>query len=307
MYSHEQHSSLIFAIEKAQSLAQKRSPRLAPFDLDLTWELTGPSLVTSHTCKSHLIDLLRDVVGEEKIARLTEHGKHPTVPRYSGKMERFHLHSEGPLTAHTKRNGDTVYFRDGSLPEVKLYWTLPPQEIEALSEETKLQFLIDPMYEESIKGVVKKLQKLEWYFINLAFPKQIETYRDSLLEQIKYHYDKFSSISAEISDKKANKTASFGSYLVNSLFSPPKNESDRTLKYQLMESDRFLNMIYSAIADGYSLALDPQEEDDVVAVISYLPDAAKEKICAILERDFIKTHSDWIDTTHQEIPNMAHQ
>ncbi len=194
IYPHEQFSRLIYATENIKAEQQGREARLKPFELRLSWGLFGPSLALSQNCKTQALSLLSYVLSKEQIERLTEYGEHPTVPRRSGPMESIFFHSTGPLREHRKSSGDVVHYRDLKDPGVKLYWTVPPQELEALSEETIKLLQIDGEYCEEVKAIVRKLQRLEWLLINSNLPEKYRPYKDELINKVVGCYKAFSFI-----------------------------------------------------------------------------------------------------------------
>lgn len=249
IYPYEQYSLVIYELERKKALEEKRESRLKPFDFQLSFDLSGLNLKKSHTCKSQGLTLLNGILSQEQIARLTEHGQHPTIPRYSGNTEKLFLHSTGPLLQHEKSNGDVVYYRDAKDPDVKLYWTLPPQEIEVLSEETSKNFLVDEEYCDEVKVVISRLQRLEWLFRNAPLPEKYHQYKEDLLEELVDLYQSFSVIDTK-QDKQ--KISGFQGYAL-SLFSIPRGEHEKSLQSKIKQAKMIFNMLYMAIIDHWEI------------------------------------------------------
>ncbi|HAT1660096.1 TPA: hypothetical protein JAZ42_08270 [Legionella pneumophila] len=302
IYPHEQFSRLIYATEKIKAEQQGREARLKPFELRLSWGLFGPSLALSQNCKTQALSLLSYVLSKEQIERLTEYGEHPTVPRRSGPMEPIFLHSTGPLREHRKSSGDVVHYRDLKDPGVKLYWTVPPQELEALSEETIKLFQMDEEYCEEVKAIVRKLQRLEWLLINSNVPGKYRLYKDELINKVVECYKAFSIIEPK---REEPKTGGWYGWAL-SLFSAPRNAEERTLQDKIKKAKSLFNTIYMAIVDNYQIDDDapienqntlPYEETGdnrfenmVEAVASYLSRKDKINLCKIIGRTYCEDH-----------------
>lgn len=287
IYAHEHISHLIYSLEKLKAEQNKRESRLKPFELRLSWGLTGPGFHHSYTCKSQALALLSNVLSEEQIARLTENGKHPTIPRYSGPMESFSLHSTGTLRQHTKASGQVVYYRDFKDPGVKLYWTLPPQELEALTQETIDLFALPDDYCDDAKKLVRRLQHLEWFLRNVTVPVGYEHYKAGLIEQVVVAYKAFSVIEP----KSPANTSSSWNNLAYSLFSWPRNEDERTLQNNIHHGKMLLNSLYMAIVDQWRIeeGEDPRDLNNsaLEAIASYLTERDQELLCRIIGRTYV--------------------
>jgi len=154
IYSYEHHSPTIFSIEKMKARNEGRPPRLEPFEIKPTLTLGGPAINQSLNCKTRVVSLLTDILSAEQINRITENGKHPSLPRYSGRLEHIYLHSSGPVREHKKSSGETVYYRDLADEGVHLHWTLPPQEIETLSDDTRDLLSLSKEYCNEVKQTI---------------------------------------------------------------------------------------------------------------------------------------------------------
>lgn len=194
IYPYEDISPEIFRAEKEKAAQEHREPRLQPFELNPSFNLRGLGFETAHTCKSQAIKLLSTVLTQQQIDRLTENGHHPTVPRFSGKMEDIYLHSSGPLRVHTKKSGEQVFYRDAQDADVALYWTLPPQELEA-TEETMKRFKLDEQTCVEIKTMIRKLQGIEWVLRNSkASTPESEPIKQELIKHTIEQYTQFFNI-----------------------------------------------------------------------------------------------------------------
>lgn len=303
IYSHEQSSRLIFDTEKIRAENQGREPRLKPFEINPTIGWSGPSLSQSFTCKSQTIRMLEGILSQAQINRLTEHGKHPAVPRYSGPMEPLALYSEGPLKRHRKANGSAVYFRDGADPKVKLRWTLPPQEIEILSEETSRMVTLPPEHLPAIRRLCKPLQRVEWVFINAELASEYEPYRQGLIDLIRTTYQAFS----KPEPKEPLQALSGWRGLLHDLFSIPRNQYEATLMAKIKQGNMLLNALYMAIVDNWQIDVNAPCEDfphadktqetclyenPLEAVAAYLHENDKIQVCRILGRSYVHPEDD---------------
>ncbi|KTD79233.1 hypothetical protein [Legionella waltersii] len=326
IYSHEQFSNLIYKIELIKAEQQKREPRLKPFELRMSLGWTGPSLSCSSTCKTQSISLLSKVLSKEQIDRLTEEGKHPSVPRFSGQDERIYLHSTGPVREHKKASGDVVYYRDFKDPDVKLYWTVPPQEIETLSDETLNLLGVDSEHCDEVKGLVRKLQRSEWLIRNTKLPEKYQSYQKALIEQIVLTYREFSTIEPK---KPEPKVSGWYGYAL-SLFSAPRNEEEKKLFIKIRNAKMLLNSLYMAMVDDWKindkLPMEPavyksykasSEEqkglsesqetpidlaNPIESVVCYMSTKDKINLCQILGRRYVEPVSEDDDECEESLP-----
>lgn len=248
IYPYEHHGRVINYLENNRAQETKSPPRLKPFTIDLGFSITGPDLTRSHTCKSQIIELLQDVITSDQIARLTQDGQHPTVPRLSGKMEKIYLHSEGPLSEHKRRNGELAYYRDGNSPEVKLYWSFPPQEIVPLSEETLQLTQQNPNDADEAKTLISALQKIEWILINANLASQHENDKHALISKIRHAYEAFAII-PPVDWKKPRVTGLKGA--IYSLFHQPINENETVLFKSIARAKYILEKIFYTLSDQW--------------------------------------------------------
>lgn len=298
IYSHEHLSKHIYVFEKIKAQQQERPSRLKPFEFNLSLTLWGPSLSKSHTCKSQLIELLTGILSPKQLLRLTEQNKHPTIPRFSGPMEKIFLHSTGPFLIHEKTSGEKVHYRDLSSPDIKLFMTIPPQEMEA-SESTVRLFKIQD-HDKRVKQVVRKLQNIEWIIIDATIPEQYESYRKHLQQKIVDCYTSFSTVAPKSSPISVD---GWMGYLY-SIFSVPRDKDEQKLLEKLQSAQVLLNNLYMAIVDDWTIdselpaefELDTIEQGEsetlplfnpIEALASYLTIKDQKKLCKVLNRSFI--------------------
>ncbi|VEG90851.1 hypothetical protein [Legionella spiritensis] len=301
VYPHEGLSHHIYNIERA-----KKSNRLSPFDIQIDWTLFGPSLKRSHTCKSQILSLLQGIIPDDQIDRLTENGKHPTVPRYSGKMEDIYLYSEGPMRKHIKSSGEEVLYRDLNDEGVAMFWAVPPQLVVPLSDDTTEQLKISEEYCPDVKKAVAKLLKLEWLFYNADIPNKYEPYRRDLIQRIHDCYDCF----ARIEPKQPSPTIGGFQGYCYSLLNQPRNRDEKILLEKLARARWLFNALYMAAVDGWTIrdhipsetqirekspVVNPYKEEEEIpdynpleALASCLTDEDRKKLCAILGRTYIE-------------------
>lgn len=240
IYPHEKYSRIIYDLEKVKALDEKRSSRLLPFELQCKLTMFGLSASDSFSCKSGVLSLLSKVLTPEQINRLTENGKHPTVTKYSGPMEVFYLYSAGPCAYFAAEN---IYYRRKEDAGVKLYWTLPPQEIEALDNDTERMVRISQQYVDDVKKVIQKLQCLEWLFINVKIPECYRLIKNKLIERIRTHYQLFSVIT-DVSKKDT--ALSDWQRMFHQVFSLPTNKEVVALCDNIKQAESCVNSIYAA-------------------------------------------------------------
>lgn len=293
IYPHEDNSLLIYQLENLRAKQYKRESRLKPFELRLSWSLWGPSLKQSSTCKSQVIRLLSHVLSPEQIARLTENGKHPTVPRFSGPMETIYLHSTGPLRQHIKSSGQVVHYRNKTEdPAVKILWTVPPQEIEVLSEDTIKLLDIDSSYIDEVKQVVSRLQQLEWLFRNADLPEQFNKIKADLIEQIIARYKPFSIIEPKQDEVVTSGVTGF----IYSLFSLPRSSTQQRVQTDIKHAKWLINSLYMAVVDHWSFPESTDEDSLPEALAAYLTTQDQQRLCKIIGRtycddEFLEEHA----------------
>lgn len=274
IYPYEDSSLDIFAAEKAQARVEGRVSRLKSFELQVSWSMWGPHLRQASTCKSLLIEtLLSHVLTKEQINRITEQGKHPSVPRFSGPMETLYLHSRGPLCAHTKHSGEVIRYRDREKkPGVRLIWTVLPQNLDA-TEETKNLFKFSYNYRDGVKKTVKKLQGLEWLILNAVLPTEYEDFRQQLLHKIIEYYSNFSFITAKT---PAAELSDMNLFRFKLWFAPPTAE-EQILREKMGKAEGLFHSLHAAIIEERVDILHPE-----TALAAYLPQEAQIKICDLL-------------------------
>lgn len=274
IYSYEHLSPSIFALEKVKATNQNRDPRLKEFKL---------SCGGMRTCKVQIVELLEGILTPEQVARVR--GQSAAIPRLSGKLEKMYLHSVGPTRTHTKSSGQAVLYRDQKLdPEVKLYWTFPPQEIETISDETRRFLEIKNENVDSIKNVISQLQRVEWFFKNATIPAKYENYREELLAIIHDQFEVFSILEPKAESRTDNNTWS-NSML--SLFSQNIDEGDQDLMSKYDDAKYLLTSLYFAMVDGWDLE-DENDDPDVEELAAYLPENEMRQLCSILGRSYME-------------------
>ena len=246
-YSLEHESRRIYHHEIEKAKKDHREPRLYEFSLT-------PSPY-AHTCKRHVLDLLKDIITPHQLNRIS--GTHPAITRMSGSLERIYLHSAGPLHDHQSSSGNVLHFRENN--DARLYWTLPPQEFEALSQETKDWLTIPDHQRHAAKNIIRQLQSLEWFLLNSILDEQHHELRDTLINKTIELYEAFALIDPE--KPLVKKTESISSW---HLFSKHKQIDDVNIVTKLDNAKKFINSILM------SLSHDPHTDQRISAFISLL-------------------------------------
>lgn len=298
VYKEEAYSRQIFEIEQIKAKIEGRPSRLKPFDFHLSFGLWGPSLKNSNTCKTRAVALLEGILTEEQLAPF----KNSSFPRMIQGLESILLHSEGPLRIHTRASGKEIFYRDQKLDkEVKLYWSVPPQYFDALSEETVNLFEIDEDYREEVKYLVSQLQRLEWVIRNASLPRQYQKHKEELIQQIIACYKAFAQIEPK-SETKIN--GWHGSFLF--LLSLPRSKEEKKLQGKIQHAKTLLNSLYMAIVDNWTFDEDFEtssgEEDTPETLVSYLPREEKKKICKIMGRSYLENDEEADVTPRALVP-----
>lgn len=307
IYADERYGPFFLTLENQQAQQSNYSPRLKPFDLKIRPSLWGLDLTQSHTCKSRAMEVLQGILPQKHIDRLTENGKHPTVPRLSGKQEHIYFHSEGTLHKHTRSSGQAVHFRNHKDEGTKLYWTLPPQELIPLpGSRIKEQLGISPDYCKEVKQVISQLQQIEWLFINAVLPENYEPYRQQLITIIRDHFSDF----ATIENTNNLQVEGFKGYLFY-LFNQPRNHKEMELLDKIAAAKELLNTLYAAVVDDWEIHdnsiasnnpvvdtelhdtnlaanKENEEDNDSEALAAYLTIADKKALCKILRRPYLQ-------------------
>lgn len=300
-YPQESLSKHIYAIEKAKAEEEKREPRLSPFEIRYS---LFSCLNRSYTCKSLTMKLLDGILSKEQLAGLSKHGWNQAIPRYSGPMESIFLHSVGPLKPYTKRSGETVYNRDDKNPETKLYWTIPPQEVDFLNESTKAQFSLPADYIDEAKSAVKRLQALEWLFYNAPIDSKYKIYTDGIVEKIKSLYSAFSD---SHTDKTAAKATGVEAYFLR-LLHLPSNHSEQGIAQRVKAARYFFNALYMTMVDDERIddsipcELDIEESYDgkynpLESLACHLPQKFQKQLCRVIGRTYVKPEALAVNTT----------
>ncbi|MFT4059693.1 MAG: hypothetical protein QM652_09110 [Legionella sp.] len=283
-YLHEKYSRIIFAEEKNKAKENGTEPRLKPFDFILSWNSWRPTLLTSHTCKTEAVDILKTVLSDAEIKPYLAH----TFPRaVSGGMEYIYLHSSGPLKEHIKESQQRVYFRDRETPGVKLTWTIPPQNISALPEsKIKSLFAIDEEYCDEVKALASKLQRLEWLFRNAEFSAEHEWCRGKLLARIIAGYRTFSVCQTAGKDEKPSGVRGLAFWLM----SIPKNKEQKNWQEKINKGNFLINCLYTAITEGWRFEQGMATNNNPYTLgilASYLSVSEQKKLCQIINRTYV--------------------
>ncbi len=295
-YAYEHLSPLIFEYEKNKSKNKNQPSRLKPFDFTLStewrssewWESYvrdplknlgvkvphvgwwGLHLRDSQNCKVLMLDLLQDILTENQINSLTVNGTHPSVPRLSGPSEDLSLYCTGDLNSIKKRDGSAAYFHDcfGYKEEtnVRCYFAIPPQHLDA-QEETKKLLAIESHLYPGVKKIVEKLLKLRWFLINEGLSEN-----SSLLKQLIQHVTHFATIDPErpALEHHNSLVARFGLQGFFSVKAPCNTN------LFLRKATGFLDLIYQVIA----------EEQNELTDISGLSIEQKKKLCDFLGKSY---------------------
>lgn len=235
IYSHEQYAPEIYKLEKALSAQEGRESRLKPFDLAINqW---GPNLKQSNTCKSRAVGLLDGILTQQQMARLTQH---PTVPRRSGPMEDLYLYSSGPLHSHTKANGKKVHFRKMEDEGVRLFWAIPPQEMEYFSEEADA-LKMDAEELSEAKLIVGQLIRLEWVVRNADVEDKYQQDKTKLIEKLNQCYQCFATLKDKKEELPSKKSIFY------QFFSPSKTPSKTWMDNAIEHTKHFLLGIDSRV------------------------------------------------------------
>ncbi|KTD74357.1 hypothetical protein [Legionella tucsonensis] len=310
IYKEEAYSRQIYEIEQIKAKMEGRPSRLKPFDFHLSvgfkkvgffgiefW-LPIPSLENSNTCKTRTVSLLEGILTEKQLAPF----KSSSLPRFISGLEPVLLHSEGTLRPHTKSSGKQVFFRNWEDKDVKLYWSVPPQCFDSLSEDTVDLFNIDAEYRNEVKYIVCKLQSLEWAIRNASLSKKYQEdeaknyltkYKDDLADLVVRCYREF----AIIEPKKDTKISGWQGFALF-LFSAPRSKEEKKLHAKIHQAKMLFNSIYMAIVDEWKIDKDypsetssPEDERDynpLEAVASYLSKRDKKNLCEIIGRNYIE-------------------
>lgn len=297
IYPHEHNSRLIFAIEKLKAAQDQRTSRLKPFELDVNIGWGGPYIPEHcNNCKSQSVSLLTGILSESQINRLTENGKHPSFPRWSGKTESIYLHTRGPLDSHKKSSGQTLYFRDGKREDVQLFWTITPQVFEALDETTEDLLRVDDDFVDELKHIASTLQKLEWFFRNSTLTQYDEQHKPLLLD---YLVETYQGLCKVCLNYQPEKEANWAYGLA--LFSEPRNMHQKVLRTVVEEVRQFFNHLYLAAVDNWEIddslpmenqeqtasGTEPTEYNVIESLAGYLTPKDKKDLCSILNKTYV--------------------
>lgn len=273
-YAFEHLSQLIYKIECLKADLEQREPRLKYFRV-----LCGGS----RNCKMQVLELLQGILTPAQVARVR--GWSAKVPRWSGRMEKIYLYSTGPLHEHRKRSGDVIRFRDAKQDkdQVKLFWTLPPQELETQYGETRRFLKLSDEYCYQAKQVVAQLQQLEWFFINVTLDDKYTDLKKKLIYRIHESYEAFSKV--DPSCVYTNDNSWSASFL--SLLSIPRDEHEKLLAQKIHQAKMLMLGLYSAVVDRWETDMDILQED-IEGLAALLPVDKQKELCDILGRTYLE-------------------
>lgn len=287
IYPHEHLGPIIYQLEQIKAQQKGLESRVKPFNARFRFGWTGPDISKSHNCKSQAIELLSTVLTAQQIDRLTEKGKHPTIPIYSGRMESIHLFSTGKLHVFQKSSGEMVHYRRAD--DIALWFTIPPQECEFIAEDTKALFTLDKIYCQQAKSAVRKLQKLEWFLLSAQVSEKSEAMKKSLLAEVTQSYQDFACIRPLNRDPKNTLVPS----TVLAFFKIPNTDLQISLQSKLQKVTSLFNTLSSAIADE---SCDGEGAD---GGLSYLSMVDQQKICKIIGQTYVQPKS-WEASTFEK-------
>lgn len=309
IYREEAYSRQIYEIEQIKAKIEGRPSRLKPFDFQLSlgyqrvaffgfefW-LPFPSVEKSNTCKTRAVSLLEGILTEKQLAPF----KNSSLPRFIPGLEPILLHSEGTLRPHTKTSGKQVFFRNWKDKDVKLYWSVPPQAFDPLSQSSYNLCRIDADYQHEVKKIVSQLQRLEWAIRNASLDEMYQSakdnlnqYKNDLADRIMNCYRKFSTI-----EPKSEVKISGWQGFALSLFALPRSEEGAKLQFKIYEAKMLLNSVYMAIVDRWEIFNDYPSETSTVedakdynaleALASYLSSEDKKILCEIIGRSYLES------------------
>lgn len=273
-YQYEHESQRIYQHELKKAQDEQRSPRLHEFSL-FFW-------MGAHTCKAQILKLLYGVITPEQYQRIM--GWHLAVPRLSGTMENIYLHSTGPLSQHQKRSGQMAHYRKAA--DAKLYWTLAPQEVETLSQDTYHLFKIHAEHCEEVKHIIRQLQKLEWFFRDAILADVFTVHRNNLIEKIVRLYESFATLEPKKSQVAKNDWSSFWRWMA----SQPRDVDEKILIDKMNQAKGFIHSLYMAVVDNWDLDTISQDPE---ALVQCLNEGQQKELCELIGRAFIKPEKDF--------------
>lgn len=274
IYPYEHKSNEIYQWEIDQARVENRKPRLKAFTIKPTFSLFGGvALNQSRTCKTQSLKLLKGVLTPTQLSQLSENGVHPTVPRYSGKLEDICLYSEGPLRAYQHNKTKKItHYRCWGDAGTGLYWAIPPQNITYLTDRARQLFAIDPVLVVDVKKMISRLQKIEWLIRNAGLERVFSEKKQKLLDEIKYTYQVFSVLEKQ------------QSFTLWSVVLAARNLDQTGLN--LLNANRLLDRIYNGFLSRSKemKAVNRLTQYDILGYMSYEDGL---NLCKILERNYL--------------------
>jgi hypothetical protein len=251
VYKYDSFSFKIYQEELRLAAIEKREPRLKPFEFKVSLTDEGRiSLEGSYTCKNDAIGMLRQIgIAEADLAQLTTNELSRALPRIGGNLERFFLHSAGPL--HEFRNENKLsFFRKWEDKQDKLYWSLPPQRLITSSKPLKALFTLADKYTVPIKRLLRQLQTLERVVVNAPLEKEYEHLRRRFVEHVCKLYESFAFINSKM---KAE-----------------------TIESKIADAKRLIHTLNFTINDRWD------DKKDIETVVTLLPNEVQKQICKII-------------------------
>lgn len=277
IYPYEAWSKQIFQFEKKQAENENKEPRLRAFEIrpGLRYSWSPVHFHKAKTCKSRAVEALSVVLTPEQLRELTEQS--PTIPRRSGKKEDILLHSEGDLQKHKKKSGEITHYRP-KLGEqgIRVFWSVPPQLIDALSTESAQRLMIDKSNCEKIKILVSQLQQIQWVLLDAKLPNNL------VIAQQQAVINDLNTVSQYFSTIPTNTQSADSSTGVNlSLFNhglDAKTPLDNT-ESKIAKMQQILDALYDAITKT-------DDNHPTLSFVKHLNHADIKRICGILERPY---------------------
>lgn len=230
---------------------KRNEPRLKPFNITPSIGITGLTLDKSITCKSLIIELLREInIPSSELDLLTNNSK--TIPRFSGKLEEVVLHSVGHINLHqSKRTGQLHFFRQWR--NAKLYCSLPLQNIVGESSNVRTFFYVPEDVAQISRKYIYQLQEIDKIVSGTEIDSKYKNYKNAYLERLHEIIDLFAIVKIGKDYKEINDVANY-----------------------------FLSASYFVMCDPKTYFDDPEN------YVGILADEVKERICNAMGRTLVE-------------------